>query len=267
SETERMTMESHLRKALENHEFVLNYQPMIDTRTGQITRVEALLRWDHPNLGIIPPLDFLPLAEEIGLIEYIGEWVIREACAQCKEWQNKGYTDLYMTVNISDREFRAQRFIDQLEEVVKDQGISKNYLEFELTEKIVVQDFEASISKLNRLREMGIKLALDDFGTGYSSLAYLKKLPLNTLKIDRSFVADVDESPEGTSIVASIIALAHTLNMYVVAEGVETEKQYQMLKSQGCDALQGYHISPPVPAKELLGLLKKYGVAPASRIA
>jgi PAS domain S-box-containing protein len=253
---ERFTMESQLRKALKNNEFHLYYQPQLDLRTGEIIGLESVLRWQHPDRGWILPETFIPIAEETGLILPIGEWVLRTVCSESKGWVTDGITTLYVTVNLSSIQLRQKDFADTVIRVLKESGMDPHYLELELTESILMQNVEATAAKLQEMKDFGIQVSLDDFGTGYSSLSYLKRFPIDAIKIDRSFVKDIEKNRDSASIVNAIIAMAHSLDMKVVAEGVETEQQLAFLKERGCDQIQGYLISPPLPKDELMEFLK-----------
>lgn len=251
----RLEMESHLRRALERDEFAVHYQPKVCSRSKQIVGMEALVRWHHPFLGLISPAEFIPLAEETGLILPLGEWVLRTACRQIKSWQNEGFSLLKVSVNLSAQQFQQQNLLEVITGIIYETNIDPNYLELELTESSIMNNERAAISILRKLKDIGIKISIDDFGTGYSSLSYLKKLPLDILKIDKSFVQDMTTSPTDSSIVMTIIALAHNLGLKVIAEGVETEEQLRFLHLLRCDEWQGYLYSKPVPANEFKRLL------------
>jgi EAL domain-containing protein (putative c-di-GMP-specific phosphodiesterase class I) len=254
---ERLNLESKLRYALERKEFVVYYQPQVSLKTGQIVGIEALVRWQHPDLGLIPPLKFIPLAEETGLSVPLGLWVLRTACAQNKAWQEAGYPPLKVAVNLSTRLFKQQNLIQQVAQVLQETGLDPDYLELELTEGIIMENIETAIITLKELKKMGVHLSVDDFGTGYSSLAYLKQFPIDTLKIDRSFVLDITTDPDDAMIALLIINMAHNLKLKVIAEGVETKEQLTFLRSYNCDEIQGYLFSRPVPAEELVKLLQE----------
>jgi diguanylate cyclase (GGDEF)-like protein/PAS domain S-box-containing protein len=254
---ERLTLEHNLRKALENEEFLLYYQPQLDLHTDKIVGVEALIRWQHPEMGIISPAEFIPLAEETGLILPLGTWVLRTACAQSKVWQKVGLGSLRVGVNLSALQFRQQDLLETISQVLRDTGVDPQYLELELTESTIMRQAKETITTLQALKAMGIRIAIDDFGTGYSSLGYLKRFPIDTLKIDRSFVKDIPTNADDTAITTAIIAMAHTLKLSVVAEGVETTDQLAFLQTQHCDEIQGYLLSKPVPAKMIPQLLEQ----------
>jgi diguanylate cyclase (GGDEF)-like protein/PAS domain S-box-containing protein len=252
----RLDLESALRKALENNEFLLAYQPKVDIRSGRIVGVEALIRWQRPGHGTISPLDFIPLLEESGLIVPVGAWVIDTACRQIAAWQQARVTPVQISVNVSGRQF-AQGGLDTVvvDAIVK-HGIAPGFLELELTESSLMTNAEDSITSLNNLKALGIQISIDDFGTGYSSLAYLKRFPIDKLKIDIAFIADITSNPEDAAITLAIISMAHSLKLQVIAEGVETAEQLAYLRLHGCDQMQGYYFSRPVPPAELQKLLK-----------
>ncbi|SFB88068.1 bifunctional diguanylate cyclase/phosphodiesterase [Massilia yuzhufengensis] len=252
---ERVRIESALRNALERNEFVLHYQPQVDLKTGQIVGMEALIRWQHPELGMVPPVRFIGIAEETGLIVQIGAWVMRTACAQNKAWQDAGLGKLRVAVNLSARQFGAPDLIAGLESVLADTMLDPDCLEIELTESLFMNDITPAVDLLHRMKSLGVNLSIDDFGTGYSSLSYLSRFPIDVLKIDRSFVADITVDANDAAIVTSIIALAHNLKLAVIAEGVETLEQLDYLRSHGCDEMQGYFFSKALPAAEFEQLL------------
>jgi diguanylate cyclase (GGDEF)-like protein len=249
---EFLLLESGLRKALENNELVVFYQPLIDLKDDKLIGMEALIRWQHPEKGMISPGDFIPLAEETGLIEPIGEWVLRAACAQNKEWQDAGYPPVKVSVNMSARQFNKRNFAEQITSILDETGLSPEYLGLEITESVIMQDVKSTISKLKELHDLGISISIDDFGTGYSSLSYLKLFPIDNLKIDRSFVFSISTDSTDAAIAASVIALAHSMNLKVVAEGVETKEQLEVLREQGCDYVQGFLFSRPLSAREFV---------------
>ena len=243
-----LALESSLHHALERQEFVLHYQPQINVSTGKITGMEALLRWQHPDLGLLLPCVFIPLAEENGLIVPIGEWVLRTACAQNKVWQAAGLPPLRMAVNLSARQFQQSHLVETVAQILAETSLNPCHLELEITETVVMHDVSFTTSMLKELQAMGVKLAVDDFGTGYSSLGYLKHFPLNTIKIDQSFIRELTIDPNDAAIVTAVIALGRGLNMNVVAEGVETQAQLDYLRSHHCEEMQGYWFSRPMPA-------------------
>lgn len=254
---ERLTVENKLRKALDHNEFMLFYQPQIDISTGRMIGVEALIRWLQPDLVLIKPGQFIPLAEETGLIVPIGEWVLRTACAENKVWQKAGLKPMRVTVNVSSIQFRQSDFVEVVSGILRDTGLDPEYLQLELTESAIMKDSENTIKKLYSLQSMGIQVAIDDFGTGYSSLNYLKRFPLSTLKIDYSFVKDLVNSPNDQAIVNAIVSLAHNFNLKVIAEGVEKMKQLAFLHECGCEGVQGFLICPPVNSVILAEFVKK----------
>ncbi|HEX3248237.1 MAG TPA: EAL domain-containing protein [Pyrinomonadaceae bacterium] len=251
----QLVLESNLRPGLERLEFVVQYQPQVDVRSCQLVGMEALVRWQHPSLGLLYPNEFVPLAEESGLILSLGDWVMRTACAQNKSWQDAGLTPMRLSVNFSARQFQQPTFITDVAQILKDTNLDPRWLELELTESSIMKDPEEAIEKLHELKLMGIKVAIDDFGTGYSSLNYLKRFPIDTLKIDKSFVSDVCKDPHDTAIVRAIINLGHALELMVIAEGVETKEQLQYLTALECDAVQGFLFSKALPASGFEELL------------
>jgi diguanylate cyclase (GGDEF)-like protein/PAS domain S-box-containing protein len=255
---ERLTLESSLRRALTREEFRLYYQPQIDIGTHRVTGVEALLRWQHPELGLVLPNDFVPLLEETGLIVPVGEWVLRAAAQQACAWAAAGFDGLVVGVNISSRQFNTAGFPQVVQRILGETGACGANLEFEITESVVMHDSPESLARLEALNGLGVRLAIDDFGTGYSSLSYLKRFPIDTLKIDASFVRDVTRDPEDASIVTAILALGKGLKLRVVAEGVETAEQFEFLRARGCDAVQGFLIHEALPAAAVPEALRHY---------
>ncbi|MGV8898523.1 MAG: bifunctional diguanylate cyclase/phosphodiesterase [Burkholderiaceae bacterium] len=254
---ERLRLEDDLHNALERNEFLLHYQPQLDLYSGHIVGMEALIRWQHPSLGMIPPDRFIKLAEETGLIVPIGAWVIRTACAQNRAWQLAGLGYLQVAVNLSAIQFAQQDIVASIAAVLEHTELAAQYLEIELTESLVMTDVEQAIGILRELKGLGVQLSIDDFGTGYSSLSYLKRFPIDILKIDQSFVRDITVDPDDAAIVASIISLAHSLRMHVIAEGVETAAQLAYLRRNHCDQMQGYYFSRPIPANEFELILRQ----------
>jgi EAL domain-containing protein (putative c-di-GMP-specific phosphodiesterase class I) len=253
---ERMALENRLRRALERDEFVLHYQPFVDMGSGAIVGLEALLRWQHPERGLLEPDMFIPLAEESRLILPVGEWALRTACEQMRRWQDAGFQALRLAVNLSARQFQQQDLVPRIERILEQTGLPASSLELEVTESIAMQNAEWTIGVLRLLRAMGVRISIDDFGSGQSSLSYLKYFPLSTVKIDRSFVKDIAVDPDDEAIVTAVIALAHSLKLKVIAEGVETEEQLAFLRQAQCDECQGYLYSRPRPAEEMLAMLK-----------
>lgn len=252
---ERFVMETSLRRALERNEFLLYYQPKLDFRTGRISGAEALLRWKHPEMGMVPPAQFISLAEETGLIAPIGDWVLGAASRDTRRWRDMGFKDLRVAVNLSARQFRQTDLVQRIQATLEETGLDSSGLELELTESMIMHNPQETIVALHRLKEMGMTLAVDDFGTGYSSLSYLKRFPIDTLKIDRSFVNDIHIDADDAAITVTIINLAKSLRLSVVAEGVETREQFDFLNNAGCEYMQGYFFSKPVPAEEFEKLL------------
>ncbi|MCK5218278.1 EAL domain-containing protein, partial [bacterium] len=256
SALKRLSMETSMRHALEREEFQVFYQPQVSLRTGRITGMEALLRWQHPTSGMIMPDQFIPLAEETGLIVPLGKWVLKTACLQNIAWQNQGFPPLRIGVNLSGRQFQEPELVEMVLGVCQDTGMDPRLLELELTESILMRDVNVTAMVLRWLNKKGIKIAIDDFGTGYSSLTYLKRFPINNLKIDRSFIQECLTNTDDTAIVTTITYMAHSLKVKVTAEGVEDANQLDFLTHLGCDEFQGYLFSPPIPALESSALLK-----------
>ena len=254
---DRVQLESDLHHAVTLDQFQLHYQPKVDTQTGEVRSAEALIRWAHPRRGIVSPAEFIPLAEECGLIGEIGGWVIREACRQTRVWQIEGVPSLRVSVNLSASQFRDSGLLDLIRSALDDAGLEPRYLEVELTESAVMSDPEKSIDILEHLSAMGVLVSVDDFGTGYSSMSYLRRFPIDKLKIDRVFIDEIVSRPEDASIVRAIVSLAHSLRLKVVAEGVETPAQLDFLKTAGCDEYQGYHFSRPLPAADFERLIRE----------
>ncbi|PXF59389.1 MAG: diguanylate cyclase [Deltaproteobacteria bacterium] len=254
----RLDMEAKLKKALEQNELVLYYQPQVEMQTDRIVGLEALIRWQHPEMGLVSPAEFIPVAEETGLIVPIGKWVLKTACAQVLVWHRAGFIPLRIGVNVSGRQFRQQDFVQSVKQILDTTCLDPRYLEIELTESIIMHDVEKAIAALCELKEAGLHLSVDDFGTGYSSMNYLKRFPLDTLKIDYSFVKDITTDSNDAAIVKATIALAKNLDLATIAEGVETEEQLTFLREQGCDQIQGYLISRPMPAEQVEELLLRH---------
>ncbi len=254
---ERLMLENALRRALVREEFTLYYQPRVDLHSGRVIGAEALLRWRHPELGLVPPAEFVPILEETGMIIPVGEWVLREACRQNRAWQDKGLSPVRMAVNLSVRQFVQKDLAGLVGLVLTETGLAAPYLELEITEELLLEHSAANSETLDRLRDLGVHISIDDFGTGYSSLSYLKRLPIHTLKIDKSFVRDITLDADGAAIVSAIIAMACNLRLNVLAEGVETDAQLAFLRAQGCNEIQGYSFSHPLPADEFERLLRE----------
>jgi EAL domain-containing protein (putative c-di-GMP-specific phosphodiesterase class I) len=251
-----LLIESSLHRALEAEEFSLCYQPKILTATGEICGMEALLRWNHPELGPVPPSEFIGIAESTGLIGKIGEWVLREACTATKRWQEDGYACVPVAVNLSSRQFREPHLDRRILAILEETGLAPEFLELEITESTMMHAREPAVEVLTNLRAAGVRVALDDFGTGYSSLGYVKDFPLDTIKIDQSFICDLHEEGTDGAIVQAIVSMAHSLGARVVAEGVEHRSHVDCLTRFGCDEMQGFFFSRPVPGDEFAALLR-----------
>lgn len=255
----RLKLESDLRKALERDEFSLAYQPQIEVSSGRIIGAEALLRWQHPELGNIPPFDFIPLAEETGMIIEIGEWVVLEACRQNREWMDASLDPIRIAINLSPVQFGQGDLASMVQGILNGTELPAEYLELEITESVIMRNVDETVGTLEQFRDLGINLSVDDFGTGYSSLSYLKRLPIDALKVDRAFVKDIPDSGDDMAITAAIIAMGHQLNLEIVAEGVETREQLEFLRQHNCDFVQGYFFSKPIPASDLEQMLRQQG--------
>jgi len=256
--TSRLALESNLRRAIQNEEFLVHYQPRVSVDSLAITGIEALVRWQHPHLGLISPSEFIPLAEDTGLIVPIGEWVLRTACLQGRRWLDQGFAPVRIAVNISARQFHDQDLAQTVIRILEETGLPPNYLELEITESSIMQNAEFAAGMLNRLKSRGINISIDDFGTGFSSLASLKRLPIDALKIDQSFVREATTDDDDAALVMAIITLAHNLRLKVIAEGVETEDQLRFLQLLRCDEIQGYFFSRPLPADTLVSLFDSH---------
>jgi diguanylate cyclase (GGDEF)-like protein len=253
---ERLVLESSLRKALERGEFVLHYQPQVCLTSGAVVGAEALVRWNHPELGLVPPSGFIGLAEETGLIVPLGLWVLRAACVQGKAWQDEGHRHLRVAVNVSGRQFAQPGFVREVAAILAETGITPALLDLELTETVLMEDAEENLAVLQELKALGVRLSIDDFGTGYSSLGYLRRLPIGALKVDRSFLAGVPSDEDRTTITSAIVALGRSLRLGVIAEGVESPEQVAFLRELGCDEMQGYLVSRPLPPRDFAALLE-----------
>jgi predicted signal transduction protein with EAL and GGDEF domain len=254
---ERVKLESELHEALRGGQFELRYQPKVETATGRINSVEALIRWRHPQRGLLPPAEFIPVAEECGLLDAIGEWVLHEACRQGRIWQQRGPRALRIAVNLAPSQFRLVDLMGQIRRALNASGLDPTLLEIELTETAVMSDAEESVHILEAISRMGVLVSVDDFGTGYSSMSYLRRFPIDKLKIDRCFVEQMTARREDASIVGAIISLAHSLSLKVIAEGVETPEQLQLLTKLGCDQYQGFYFSPALLPEKLEELLRE----------
>jgi len=244
----RLELETNLRRAIEREELEVYYQPQVEYATGKVVGAEALVRWHHPTMGFLPPAEFIPLAEDTGVIEQLGLWVMRTACAEAQRWHTEGFGEIRIAVNVSTREFRRRDFYERLVETLAQTGLDARRLELELTETTIMENTDAAVELLRRIRKLGVKIAIDDFGTGYSSLSYLKRLPIDTLKLDRSFVNGATSDPDDAAVVMAVITLAHNLRLKVLAEGVETEEHLRFLRLLRCDSGQGYLFGKPMPA-------------------
>ena len=254
--SERQFIEAGLRVALERHELSLHYQPKIDLGTGAITGVEALLRWKHPERGFIPPAQFIPIAEDTGLILPIGQWVLREACKQSREWLDAGFAPTPMAVNISAVEFRSKNFVESVRAALNESRLEPHCLELELTESVLMKHAESTVAMLKALKAIGVQLTVDDFGTGYSSLSYLRQFPVDSLKVDQSFVHEISSQRDDAVIVKAVISMGNSLKKRVIAEGVETREQMDFLTAEGCEEAQGYYFNRPMEADQFAKLLE-----------
>jgi EAL domain-containing protein (putative c-di-GMP-specific phosphodiesterase class I) len=257
---ERLRLQNDLRRALKREEFVVHYQPVVDADSGRIMGMEALVRWEHPERGLVAPDEFVPLAEELGLIVPIGRWVLREACRQAKEWQERypSVVPLRINVNLSARELQHHTLVEAVEEALREAELDPQWLTLEITESAVVADEEQNIDALRRLGDLGVRFALDDFGTGYSALAYLRRLPVGLLKLDRSFVERLGEDAEAEVLLSGVVSIASGLGLFVLAEGVETPEQLVRVRSLGCDLAQGHYFSKPLSSEAATALLDTY---------
>lgn len=256
-----LQLEEELRGALRTrNQLVLFYQPIFDMKRGKVTRLEALVRWQHPQHGLLAPDRFIGIAESNGLIAELDHWVLRQACHDLSLLSDRGYTELTMSVNCSALNLARDELADEIEDALRFSGIGANRLELEVTENALMGNISSTLALLRQIRALGVSLAIDDFGTGYSSLAYLKRLPLNTLKIDRSFIQDIPKSTADIEIVQAVIGMAHTLHLQVVTEGVETQAQFELLLKHGCDFVQGYLLSPAVAFSDIIGVIQGIGM-------
>lgn len=254
---EKLEIENLLRQALENEELELHYQPKANLKSGEVVGVEALVRWHHPRYGLISPSRFIPIAEKCGLIANIGLWVLNEACRQTRQWLDEGLNPVRVAVNLSAGQCRSEEVPAQIKDALNRYRLEGSLIEVEITESMVMNDTESAISTFWELRQMGVHVAMDDFGTGYSSLSYLKRFPIECIKIDKSFIDDMEEDLNDREIVCAIIAMAHSLGLRVIAEGVENSVQLSLLFRSGCDEIQGYHFSKPLNAEALTSFLRE----------
>jgi EAL domain-containing protein (putative c-di-GMP-specific phosphodiesterase class I) len=254
---EKLALQEGLRNALEGNEFLVMYQPQVDLKSGRIFGVEALIRWNHPTLGMVFPGTFIPLAEETGLIVPIGDWVLRTACKQNKTWQNAGMPPITVSVNVSAHQFQDAELISNVTQALEESGLEARYLELEMTESLIMLDVQQAIKTMRELEAMGVQLSIDDFGTGYSSLSALKSFPIVRLKIDQSFIRNISDDQDDQAIATAVISLAHQLRLKVIAEGVETDEQLAFLRANNCDEMQGYHFSKPVSPQEIQMLFER----------
>jgi EAL domain-containing protein (putative c-di-GMP-specific phosphodiesterase class I) len=254
---EQLELENKLRRALERNEFVLHYQPQFDMHMGKIIGMEALVRWQQPDGQLLYPLDFIPIAEDTGMIVPLGEWVLRTACTQNKLWQTSDFLPLRVAVNLSGRQFQ-ESLVSTIADVLKKTGLEPQFLELELTETSIMKNDDVAVEILTELKKMGIQICIDDFGTGYSSLSYLKRFPIDTLKIDQSFIRESMRDADHAAIVVAIITMAHTLKLKVVAEGVESQEQWAFLRDHNCDKMQGTLFSSPLPAEAFTQLITEF---------
>jgi FOG: EAL domain len=259
---EHLSIETNLRFALERNEFSLHYQAKVDFKTNVINGVEALLRWQNPNLGSVTPMQFIPIAEESGLIIPIGRWVMKTACEQNVAWQREGLPPVCMAVNLSPRQLTDDNLIDDIQSALNDSGMAPNLLELEITESMVMRNPARMIAVLTKIKNLGVRLAIDDFGTGYSSLSQIKHFPIDTLKVDRSFIRNIPQDAEDKAITEAIIAMGKTLSLTVVAEGVETQEQLDFLREHSCDEMQGFYFSKPIVPEQFADLLRKHVPSP-----
>jgi EAL domain-containing protein (putative c-di-GMP-specific phosphodiesterase class I) len=256
----RLTIETELRRAIKENEFEVHYQPQVNAYTGELEGAEALVRWIHPTAGMISPIEFIPVAEETGLIRDIGDWVLEQSCITFKEWNQEAELNLSVAVNVSVRQL-DDSFVLRVQEILNQTGFSKDLLELEITESLLMDNVSENVRILENINRQGVRFAMDDFGTGYSSLSYLRQFPISKLKIDRSFVNDITDDPDDEAIIRAIIAMGQTLKLKVIAEGVENHQQLVLLQSMGCDSYQGFYFSKPLPAADFY---KKY-IQPASQ--
>jgi EAL domain-containing protein (putative c-di-GMP-specific phosphodiesterase class I) len=258
----RLTLESQLRKAIDQDQFEVWYQPVVDVRTGRLASAEALVRWRHPSWGVVLPAEFISVCEETGLIVPLGAWILKSVCAQNRAWQERGLPSIPVAVNLSGQQLRGDGVLELIRNAMADNRLDPRHLVLELTESILMENEGGAAAMLPALAELGVGLAIDDFGTGYSSLSYLKHFPVDTVKIDKSFVKDVTDNPNDAAITSAIIAMGHALDLRVVGEGVETAEQAEVLRMQGCDLIQGFWVSRPIPAAAFDSYLREAAASP-----
>jgi diguanylate cyclase (GGDEF)-like protein len=263
---ERLTLGNQLHRAIERDELQLHYQPKLDLASGRVVGAEALIRWMHPEHGMLLPGRFIPIAEDSGLIADIGDWVVRTACSECAGWSRQGHSELTVAVNVSKSQFERRRFFDVVRSALETSGLAASQLVVEITESVLMDHADNALALLQQIKSLGVRLSIDDFGTGYSSLSYLKRFPVDELKIDRAFIADLPGGKQDLAIVRTVAALGHNLGMTVLAEGVETPAQLKAVKAAGCDSYQGYLLSPAVPSRDFMRLLRGRAVATRSEV-
>ena len=261
---DQLTIETDLHRALENKEFEMYYQPKVDTQTGRILGAEALIRWNHPEKGLIPPYQFIPVAESSGLIKAMGEWTLYEACRQNKTWQEQGLAKIIVSVNISPTQFQQKNLLNIVEGALSDANLETEYLDLEILEGAAMHDLDQTVAIIQQFKNIGISISIDDYGTGYSTLSYIKNFPVDNLKIDRGFIQNIVADSGDQAIVSSTIVLAHKHGLSVVAEGVEDDQQLALLQNMGCDEIQGYYFSRPIPANDFAKLLEKGIIIPST---
>jgi EAL domain-containing protein (putative c-di-GMP-specific phosphodiesterase class I) len=264
---ERMILGAGIRRAIDADQLLLLYQPKVSVRTGTLTGVEALLRWNHPDRGLLLPDAFIPLAEDLGLIRELGRWVLRAACQQAQRWRVEAPTPIRVAVNLSARQFDDERLVAEIGRALAESGLPAGLLELEITESMMMEHPERAAETLRAIKAMGVHFSIDDFGTGYSSLARLKKFPIDSVKIDRSFIRDIAVDPDDAAITAAVIAMAHSLRLRVVAEGVETPAQVRFLRERGCDEIQGFYFSRPAPAAAIAVFAERHQAMPGAKIS
>jgi EAL domain-containing protein (putative c-di-GMP-specific phosphodiesterase class I) len=254
---EHLSLENRLRQAVQNDQLVVHYQPVIDLHRDRICGAEALVRWSHPELGLLPPNEFIPLAEMSGLIVPIGRWVLNSSCHQVREWHDLGHSGLRISVNVSPRQFQETEFVSDVTRAIEGSGVSPGSLDIEITESSAMQDFDGTIAKVEELKRLQVRISLDDFGTGFASLNHLRRFPLDRIKLDHSFVKELPQNPDHCALARAVITMAHALRLRIVGEGVETAEQLAFLRDEGCDEVQGFLFSRPLDAPKFRALLEK----------